>query len=376
MKKFFKILAKVLGVIILLVIVAVVTLIFIARRPPVWDSLEGHNSIQETMQSEKFTRQENIKWASPDGFDLTMDILTPNTGKESYPVVVIFHGGGWLINDNSIMDSMSEYLATNGEFVVCNVNYRLLVDQENTVLFNEIVEDAFGAVLWAKANIANYKGNPDQIVVTGDSAGAHLSAMVALQGDHLSSLGFGDSPSGFNPSWLPAGKSAEDILAEDGMKVQGALLSYGVYDLYGSAKGGSMGGFESWSNIFWVIGSGSPRPVFGEHINVEENPEFYKKVSPLYNIPDAKEKALPPILLTGAELDIVASPELIKEFTQKLKDAGHNDVSYLEFPGLNHAFLDSGDSFEELAPGPLDQMIAFMDEVFSRAPLEESEENN
>ena len=101
---------------------------------------------------------ENVLWASPKGFDLTMDIYTPNTDKSDYPVIIMFHGGGWLINDNSIMQQSAEYLATNGEYVVCNVNYRLLGDLNNTVTINEIVEDAFGAVLWVKEHIKKYKG--------------------------------------------------------------------------------------------------------------------------------------------------------------------------------------------------------------------------
>ena len=39
------------------------------------------------------------------------------------------------------MDAMSEYIAEHGEYIVCNMNYRLLVDQENTVTMDQIVED-------------------------------------------------------------------------------------------------------------------------------------------------------------------------------------------------------------------------------------------
>lgn len=106
-------------------------------------------------QNSTYQVQKDIVFASPEGFDLTMDIYTPDTDKEQYPVVVIWHGGGWLINTNEIMDEMSQYLAEIGEFVVCNVNYRLLGDQNNTVTLNEIVEDVFGSLLWIKANIAS-----------------------------------------------------------------------------------------------------------------------------------------------------------------------------------------------------------------------------
>ena len=88
---------------------------------------------------------EDVVWSSPKGMDLTLDIYTPKSSRSTNPVLIIFHGGGWLMNDNSIMDQMSQYLATNSEYVICNVNYRLLSDLDNTVALNEIVEDAFGA---------------------------------------------------------------------------------------------------------------------------------------------------------------------------------------------------------------------------------------
>ena len=154
----------------------------------------------------------DVEWAAPEGFELTMDIYTPKTGRNSYPVIVMFHGGGWLINSKSIMNEAAAYLATHGEYVVCNVNYRLLVDLGNTVRMNEIVEDAFGAVLWVKAHIDQYKGDPARVIVTGDSAGGHLASIITLQGRQLSSKRFMGAPHGFQPSWLPAGKTAEEVV--------------------------------------------------------------------------------------------------------------------------------------------------------------------
>ena len=157
---------------------------------------------------DKYAVTNDVLWASPEGFDLTMDIYTPKTGKDSYPVVVIFHGGGWMINDKSIMDQMAKYLATNSEYVVCNVNYRLLVDNDNTVTINQIVEDAFGAVLWVKDNIGDYKGDKTKVAITGDSAGGHLSAMIINMGHRLSSKNYSEQSIAFRPSYLPAGETA------------------------------------------------------------------------------------------------------------------------------------------------------------------------
>ena len=78
-------------------------------------------------------------------------------------MLVIWHGGGWLINNETIMDDMASYVATKGEYVVCNVNYRLLGDLENTVTLNSIVEDVFGSLLWIKHHIEQYVEIPIEL---------------------------------------------------------------------------------------------------------------------------------------------------------------------------------------------------------------------
>ena len=171
----------------------------------------------------KYTVAKDILWASPGGFDLTMDIYTPKSGRNLYPVVVIFHGGGWLIRNKSIMDQMSKYLVTNGEYVVCNVNYRLLADKGNTINLNQIIEDVFGSILWIKENIINKKEDKKKLAVTGDSAGVHLSAMIVNMGTRLSSKGFTTTSQGFNPTYIPEGKTAEEVAKENGLEVQAAI---------------------------------------------------------------------------------------------------------------------------------------------------------
>lgn len=314
-----------------------------------------------------YTKSTDVPWASPEGFDLTMDIYTPNLELESYPVIVMFHGGGWLINNKSIMDEAAAYLATHGQYVVCNVNYRLLVDQENTVMMNEIVEDAMGAVLWVKAHIAAYQGDPEKIILTGDSAGGHLAMITALQKQALSSQRFQGAPHGFQPSWLPEGQTAEAIADADDLAVQALMISYGAFDIY---KICLQDGLESTSNMFWMFAQSQARGIFGPAINVKDHPEYYKKVSPVYNIPSAADQALPPMLFTVGENDDLTSPASIEQFMDQLKDAGHENLTYWVHEGRPHAFLDSGTneflqiSFAEDAPPALEVMIDFLDEIF------------
>jgi acetyl esterase len=271
-----------------------------------------------------------------------------------------------LINNKSIMYQSAEYLATKGEYVVCNVNYRLLGDLNNTVTMNEIIEDAFGAVLWIKENISTYKGNAAKIIVTGDSAGGHLAAMTTTQGHNLESDGFNGATLGFTPTYLPTGKTAEQVAQANGLSVQAAMLSYGVFDVYGS----SLTGLEQASNFFWSLGNAKPRGIFGATINVNDNPNYYKQVSPFYTIPKASERSLPPMLFTVGSQDNLTTPSSIEAYIAKLKQAGHTNIEYWIHEGRPHAFLDAGSnaglgiSFDKDAIPALDKMLVFLNKIF------------
>jgi len=106
-------------------------------------------------------------------------------------VLVIFHGGGWLLNNKSIMTDLADSVATRTDIITVNVNYRLLSDADNTTTVGQILEDAMGVVLWAKQNIQCYGSDPTKVGITGDSAGGHLAAMVTVAGRNLGNEVFG-----------------------------------------------------------------------------------------------------------------------------------------------------------------------------------------
>lgn len=324
----------------------------------------------QTEPKHEYQLHKDILWASPDGFDLTMDIYTPQTGKKNYPVLIIFHGGGWLINSNDIMDQPADYLASRGEFVVCNVNYRLLGDQDNTVTLNQIVEDALGAVLWVKTHIADYGGNPQAVAVTGDSAGGQMAAMVVNQSRNLAEQRFNAQQTSFLPTYMPEKMTLAKI-KEGFLDVQAAILSYPAVDLYQSSLGPNndgKGGFESASNIFWQMGGATARGIFGKGVDVLSQPDYYKAVSPLYTIP--QDRKLPPQFLMVGSKDNLTTPESVKKYADALQQAG-NKVTFWIYEGRPHAFLDSGSNaflgiaFEKDAPEALDKMMGFLNSVFN-----------
>ncbi|MEM9832161.1 MAG: alpha/beta hydrolase [Bacteroidota bacterium] len=310
--------------------------------------------------------EKDVLWASPDGIELTMDIYTPNTGKESYPVIIMFHGGGWILNTNEIMDEPSAYLASQAEYVICNVNYRLLPQSNNTVKINKIVEDAFGAVLWVKHHIAEYQGDPKRIIVTGDSAGGHLASMILTAGNNLSSQNFQQGVLSFTPSWLPDGKTAEQIKTENGLEVQAGIINYGVVSVYNKVKNE---GFEE-QNPLWNLANAPARGLFGDSINVNDNPEYYRAVSPISVVPSSSEKPLPPLFLTVGSEDELIAPKMVKSYQDTLIAAGHSHAELWIYQGRPHAFLDSGSNFlsgtnfrKDAVPA-LNRMIHFLNNIF------------
>nr|CBN72524.1 esterase protein [Rheinheimera sp. Chandigarh] len=321
---------------------------------------------QQVVALNEVKLHQEIEWTKVKGFSLTTDIYSPQNKAKPLPVLVIFHGGGWLVNNKSIMKDMALYMASHADLVVVNMNYRLLGDNNNSTTINEIVEDALGAVLWVKDHIHHYGGDPAKIAVTGDSAGGHLASMVMLASRSLDSKGFTPQSQKFTPSYLPKGKTAEQVAAADGAKVQAVILSYTAFDLLQSAKGG----FETAQNPFWTWGNASPRGLFGAGISVQNHPQYYKAVSPLYLLPQDGYRLPPQFVLVGSE-DNLTTPEVASRYVSELKAAGQQ-VEFKIYQGKGHGFLDSGCNdytkgcFKDLATPTLDDMIKFLNTVFEQ----------
>ncbi len=307
----------------------------------------------------------DVVWASPKGFNLTLDIAIPETKTKAKPVLVIFHGGGFLLNNKSIMTDLADSIASRTDVITVNANYRLLSDVGNTTAINEIIEDGMGALLWVKDNIKQYGGDPNKVAVTGDSAGGHIAAMLVVAGRHLDSDGFAQKPLGFKPTYLPKGMTAEQVTKKDGLKIQAAILSYAGFSLLGMASNG----FEGEGNPFWKWAKAKPRGFFGDKINVKDNPEYYLALSPDQYLVNAKVYAFAPQFIHVGELDPLTKPEFAKKYVEQLTSLGQS-VSFKIYPGKAHGFLDSGCNdynqgcFKDLSKPAVDDMVSFLNKVF------------
>jgi acetyl esterase len=101
--------------------------------------------------------------------------------KGPLPVLVFFHGGGWVFGSRDTHDGICRHLAAKAPCLVVSVEYRLAPEHK----FPAGVEDALAATKWVAANAAALGGDPKRLAVGGDSAGGNLAAVVALHArDH------------------------------------------------------------------------------------------------------------------------------------------------------------------------------------------------
>jgi acetyl esterase len=110
--------------------------------------------------------------------ELLTRIYTPkgDAPKGGWPVVVYFHGGGWVLATLDTYDGSCRAICDGAEAVVISVAYRQAPEHQWPAAPN----DAFAAYKWALGNVSQINGNPQKIAIAGESAGGNLAAVVTL----------------------------------------------------------------------------------------------------------------------------------------------------------------------------------------------------
>jgi acetyl esterase/lipase len=107
---------------------------------------------------------------------LCVDIYLPASGGQ-HPAVLCLHGGAWLRGSQRLYQSWGPWLADRGYAVVA-VDYRL--STEVSPAWPGVWDDVCRSLEWLIANASSLQIDPSRIVAIGDSAGAHMAAMLSL----------------------------------------------------------------------------------------------------------------------------------------------------------------------------------------------------
>ncbi len=257
----------------------------------------------------------DVVFAKPGVKPLKYDVFSPK-GARNLPIIVIVHGGGWAANDEDVMRGLARELTKGGQFVAVSMDYRWAAKGDGDATGNtmaNIIEDVFGGIAHIMENASKYGGDPARIGVTGDSAGGHLSAAASLMTNMIGSRGFGKTPGVFEfmPTYLPKGKTAEQVRDEMTKAIKAAAPSYGVF-------GGAL-----------------LNPYSEEHATDQA---WKDAIAPLSHVPAATERSVPQFLTRGTR-DGLIQDAAVKEFVDALVKAGQR-VEYVQVGGAGHAFFD------------------------------------
>ena len=225
------------------------------------------------------------------GSGLRVRVYRPE-GKGPFPICLYFHGGGWVVGTPDSHDHVCRSLARRGGAVVVNVDYRLAPETK----FPGAIDDCAEALQWASDRARALDGDPNRLAVSGDSAGGHLAAGLAIR--------------------------ARD---ERGPRIALQLLIYPVTDNL----------FETTTYREFADGFGLSRN------NMQWFWECYLRTpadaAHPWNVPlKADLRGLPPAYVATAEYDVLRDEG--EAYAKRLHEAGV-PVRCVRYNGMNHGFI-------------------------------------
>jgi acetyl esterase/lipase len=237
---------------------------------------------------EKTRHQSDIRFATPSGIPLTMEVYQPlqppQLGK--YPTLVVIYGGAWRTGDPKDNLQFNQYMASRG-YTVFAIDYRHAPQHR----FPAQLEDVKTSLNFIKTHADEYEADPNNMVLLGRSAGAHLAMLAAYQ--------------------------------PDAPPIRAVVSYYGPVNLTNGYNFPPNPDPINSRAVLKAFLGGSP----------QELAELYKTASPINYV----RSNLPPTLLIYGGRDNLVQAKYGRNMYQSLYKSGNTTV-FLEIPWAEHAF--------------------------------------
>ncbi|MCJ2019997.1 alpha/beta hydrolase [Methylobacterium sp. E-065] len=223
-------------------------------------------------------------------------IYTPDGVTSPLPVVVYYHGGGFVIADLDTYDATPRAIAKGAKAVVVSVEYRHAPEAK----FPAQQDDAFAAYKWALANAKSFGGDPSKVALLGESAGGNLVTNVA-------------------------------IMARDG-NVEKPVQVVAVYPMAST-------NLDTQSYKDNASAKPLDKPMMAWFYDQTVRNDADRADPRLDIVGKADLKGLPPFTVVTAQIDPLHDDG--KMLADKIKAAG-GQVTYRDYPGVTHEFFGMG----------------------------------
>ena len=254
-----------------------------------------------------------VEISKKEDHSLTTDIHIPK-GEGPFPLLVYFHGGGWISGSPKSHRKICYRFAEAG-FLVFNVDYALAPENPFPQGFDECCE----SLRWVVGNAEKYNGDSNRLSVGGDSAGGNLTAACAA------------------------------ALADDSeVDIKKILLIYGVFDFSSMGEASDNMADTETSDLMMEM-------MVGSYLGPERDETILSdpRVSPMH----VSDKLPPAHILCGTLDGLITGSKLLAE---KLNSKGiKNEEFYYE--NMPHGFLHFEDFFPESRQA-IDRMVDFLNE--------------
>ena len=254
-----------------------------------------------------------VEISKKEDHSLTTDIHIPK-GEGPFPLLVYFHGGGWISGSPKSHRKICHRFAEAG-FLVFNVDYALAPENPFPQGFDECCE----SLRWVVGNAEKYNGDSNRLSVGGDSAGGNLTAACAA------------------------------ALADDSeVDIKKILLIYGVFDFSSMGEASDNMADTETSDLMTEM-------MVGSYLGPERDETILSdpRVSPMH----VSDKLPPAHILCGTLDGLITGSKLLAE---KLNSKGiKNEEFYYE--NMPHGFLHFEDFFPESRQA-IDRMVDFLNE--------------